>query len=355
MRPAVAIVHTLRPRWAALVRVGVCLAASVALWATSDARQVGPRSNASGPGVRNAHGLAFDGQTTVLFGGASERDVLAETWGWDGRAWRQLAASGPEGRTFPVMVAVPDAGALLFGGRRVLFGATTHPSQFLADLWSWDGRSWTPVLADGGPMGRAEAAGAWDPRRRRLVVFGGYASGRDAVEALGDTWEFGDGGWQAHAPAVAPSARHGAVAWYDVLLGEVVLFGGSGAAADTWSWNGARWLQRDAGTVPGRYNAAVSAGGDGLPVLRFGGWDGTRRRSDAWTWQIGGWQRVFASGPSPEARNHAALAFDSRRNRHVLFGGHDGLRVFGDVWEADARGWRRIFTMPPRRRVDNGH
>lgn len=325
---------------------------SLLCWLALDLSQAGATSADPGPGVRNGHGLAFDGRVSVLFGGANEREVRADTWGWNGRTWRRFADVGPEGRTFAVMVAA-QADVYLFGGRRVLFGRDLRPAQFLSDLWSWNGDHWTRVPATG-PSARAEAAGAWDPRRRRLVVFGGYTARDGALDALGDTWEFGDGQWHELA-VTGPSARYGASAAYDDDLGEVVLFGGNGASADTWSWDGSRWRRLDAGDVPGRYNAAVSAGALGRPMLRFGGWDGTRRQRDTWTLRAGTWRQDVNTGPSPTSRNHAAMTYDAARGRYVLVGGHDGRRVFGDVWEADAQGWRRVFSTPARLRLDNQH
>jgi hypothetical protein len=334
-------------------RIRTWVLVGVACWLGVDAHGIGAAGAQPSPGVRNAHGLAFDGRVSVLFGGANEREVLADTWAWDGRVWQRLAAVGPEGRTFPVMVAAHTEGVYLFGGRRVLFGPDLHAAQFLSDLWLWRGQRWTRVPATG-PDARAEAAGAWDPRRRRLVVFGGYRARDGVLDTLGDTWEFGDGEW--HQAAVhGPSPRHGAVAVFDDDIGEVVLFGGNGASGDTWAWNGSRWRRLEAGTVPGRYNAASSAGAPGLPTLRFGGWDGERRQRDAWTLRTGRWQRALSSGPSPSPRNHAAMTYDAARGRYVLVGGHEGRRVFGDVWEADALGWRRVFSTSARSRVDNLH
>lgn len=293
---------------------------------------------------------------SVLFGGASDREVLADTWGWDGRTWRRFELAGPPARTFPVAVSAPGQGVFLFGGRRVLFGTTLEASQLLADLWRWTGSGWTAIPGSG-PSPRAEAAGAWDPRRARLVIVGGYTVRDGAVEALGDTWEFGDGKWRQHTGEDGPPPRHGALAAFDATLGEVVIFGGNGGLADTWSWNGTRWRQLDAGPAGGRYNAAGAAGHAAMPVLRFGGWDGQRRRQDAWTLRAAQWQPAFPSGgPSPSARNHAAMTFDVQRQRFVLVGGHDGRRVFGDVWEADAaNGWRRMYHLPSRPRIDETH
>lgn len=332
----------------------------VAAWAIAavalDLTGTAQRKRLDGPGVRNAHGLAFDGRASVLFGGASDREVLADTWGWNGRTWRRFDLAGPPARTFPVAVSAPGQGVFLFGGRRVLFGATFEVSQLLGDLWQWTGSVWTAIPGSG-PSPRAEAAGAWDPLRARLVIVGGYTARDGAVEALGDTWEFGDGTWRQFTGKDGPSPRYGALAAYDATVGEVVLFGGNGGLGDTWSWNGTRWRQLGAGPAPGRYNAAGAGGPEAMPVLRFGGWDGQRRRQDAWALRAGGWRPAFrAGGPSPSARNHAAMTFDVRRQRFVLVGGHDGQRVFGDVWETDAgNGWQRVFFQAARQRIDNQH
>lgn len=341
-------------RMAAMRDLRTWILFGLACWLALDVHQIAVGGAERGPGVRNAHGLAFDGRVSLLFGGANEREVLADTWGWNGTSWQPFAAAGPEGRTFPVMAAAQGEGVYLFGGRRVLFGRDLHAAQLLADLWSWRDQRWTRVPGNG-PAARAEAAGVWDRRRRRLVVFGGYTVRGGALESLGDTWEFGDGQWHDTTTAIGPSPRHGAVAAYDDDLGEVVLFGGNGASADTWAWNGVRWRRLEAGSVPGRYNATADGGAEAMPVFRFGGWNGKSRERDAWTLRAGRWQRVFTSGPAPSPRNHAAMTYDAVRGRYVLVGGHDGRRVFGDVWEADGRGWRRALSTPALTRLDNHH
>lgn len=300
--------------------------------------------------VRNGHGLAYDGRITLLFGGADERQVLADTWGWDGVAWRRFDVAGPDARTFPVMTAAEN-GVYLFGGRRVLFGASLELGQLLGDLWHWDGVRWQRIHADG-PAPRAEASGAWDPSRRRLVVFGGYSTTNGAVDRLGDTWEFGDGRWMRVA-GDGPDPRHGAAMAYDPESREVVLFGGNGARSDSWAWNGERWRRLDAGSVPGRFNAVAVTAEWPRALVRFGGWDGRQRSNDTSTLASLTWRPLAGLAPSP--RNHSGLAYDRRRQQVVLVGGHDGERVFGDVWEMGERGWHRVLDVVPRSRVGNGH
>jgi len=308
-------------------------------------------------GVRNAHAMAYDAKrgVVVLFGGADARSVKGDTWIWDGATWTQASEHGPTPRTFPALAF--DGGraqVVLFGGRRVLFGTDADRRTVLADTWVWDGSAWRQVPVTG-PPARAEAVSAYDPRRDRVVLFGGYTDEDGARQRLGDTWEWDGASWTRVA-SDGPAATNGAALAFDAARGKIVLFGGGrpagGPSPDTWEWDGRDWERVTSAVAPGRYNsAAVSdpAGG----VIRFGGWDGTRRVAETWAYRDGGWSLLSTAGPS--ARNHAALAADPRRGRIVLFGGHDGDRVFGDTWEWDGSRWSPRSDQAAEARVDNGH
>lgn len=340
------------------LRTAACCAA--ALWGAilAAAPSHVPLADDDTPGVRNAHALAYDGRVVVLFGGATDRAVLGDTWGWNGSDWSRLAVDGPPPRTFPA-VASDGSRVFLFGGSRVLFGDDSLPEtrdaarRLLADTWTWDGSRWAEVTGPQ-PPARSEAGAAWDPKRKRMVLFGGYTWKAGVREYLQDTWEFNGTAW-ARFSTSGPSPRAGAALAFDPELGQVVLFGGSGAKGDTWFWDGTAWSEVPAPTPPpGRFNAAM-AGPVGGNVLRFGGWDGQLRTNDTWRLRGGLWSLVKTSD-APPARNHAAMTHDTRRGCFVLFGGHDGASVFGDLWERCGTGeWRRVAKTGPRERVPNGH
>jgi hypothetical protein len=305
------------------------------------------------PTVLNAHALAFDGRNLVLFGGADDRRVTGETWLGRGDRWKRARSREPAPRTFPSMVYDSKRGVVvLFGGHRVLFGEGLREENLLADTWIWNGRSWREVRLPPGPSRRAEASIAFDSARGRVVLFGGYTVRGGERQRLGDTWEWDGTRWMLVA-STGPSPRNSPAMTYDARRRRVVLFGGSGATSDTWTWDGVSWQQLETNEVPGRFNAAMAYDEARGVVVRFGGWDRTRRTNDTWELDGAVWKLVAESGPAP--RNHSALTWDPSQRALVLFGGHDGDRVFGDLWEWDGKAWRRLRDFAPRPRVENDH
>ena len=82
-----------------------------------------------GPGARNLFALVGVGGQAYLFGGFTPDGVAADTWNFDGAAWRKLS---PEGR-------IPSArggieGALLADSHMLTFGGSDGSTD-LDDLW----------------------------------------------------------------------------------------------------------------------------------------------------------------------------------------------------------------------------
>jgi hypothetical protein len=317
----------------------------------------GPTSEPASPGVRNGHRLTFDARSArvLMFGGADHERVRDDLWSWDGRSWRRLGASGPGPRTFPGFAFDHARGeALLFGGNRVLFGREGELDTLLADTWVWRGGRWLRREV-AGPPARSEPVMAYDSRRRRVVLFGGYQRTPKGNLRLGDTWEW-DGNRWSRVEAPAPAARSSAALAYDDRRARMVLFGGRATEAlsgDTWEWDGARWERVAGGDAEPRFNPVMAFDSGNDVVVRFGGWTGRVRTGDTWLFRPPRWQELNVGGPAP--RNHSAMAFDGARRRTVLFGGHDGERVFGDTWEWDGARWTQVGDVAPRRRADNGH
>lgn len=188
---------------------------------------------------------------------------------------------------------------------------------------------------------------AYDGTRGRVILFGGA----DASQVCADTWEWNGRKW-VRVSLDGPGPRTFPAMTYDSLRRKVVLFGGNrvlfGSSPeenkflnDTWEWDGRRWVQvQDAGPSP-RAEAAIAFDSRRGRVVLFGGHDragaaGTRL-GDTWEWDGARWLEMKVTGPSP--RNGAALAYDSARGKIVLFGGSTREAVSGETWEWDGKQW----------------
>ncbi len=209
----------------------------------------------------------------------------------------------------------------------VLFGGASDSNLF-ADTWTWDGTEWTQV-ADTGPTARSGHALAYDNARERVVLFGGRTG-----NPLGDTWEW-DGTEWTQVQDVGPSARLAHAMAFDSTASRVVLFGGAGANGtglnDTWLWDGTAWTQAaDTGPDPRAASAMVAA----TTIVLFGGVNSIDPNlpqsnriiyGDSWRWDGKAWTKVQDIGPSP--RWGHGMAFRSDTGRIVLFGGVVRLRT----------------------------
>ena len=290
------------------------------------------QSPAQSPSARYAASMAYDSATSqlVLFGGAGDSGLLADTWIWDGSTWTQQSpATSPPALYYASIAYDPATSQLvLFGG----YGDSANAA--LAGTWTWDGSTWTQQAPAVSPPARSSASMAYDPATSQLVLFGGY--GQSGL--LGDTWTWDGSNWAELSPAASPSARGGSSMAYDPATSQLVLFGGGYATtllADTWTWDGTTWTQQSPATNPTArayssmaYDPATSQlvlfGGLGDPSGPYGLF------GDTWTWDGGTWTQQEPSA-SPSARQDADMAYDPAASQLVMFGGVDPGPL-GDTW-----------------------
>jgi hypothetical protein len=146
--------------------------------------------------------------------------------------------------------------------------------------------AWTRIMPQGiVPQGRYVHSAAYDPVRRRMIVFGGDGP-------RNDTWSLSLTGtpvWTNLSPTHRPSFRRGSAMIYDPVGDRIVLFGGE----DGTSYNDVWMLSLDS-------------------------------PSD--------WTQLFPVGAPPPGRMLTAHAYDPVRDRWIIIGGHDPSALRGDVW-----------------------
>jgi hypothetical protein len=256
--------------------------------------------------------------------------LLEDLWNWDGRRWALLAAKTGVGMLGHQLFADGVGNVFTIRGS----GRTAR----------WNGQVWTTVLEDSS-LRRFNAAGAWDSRRRRYVLYGGKLENPDRIAS--DTWEF-DGTRWAQVAVAGPPPLWMASMVYDAKRGVTVLFGGRDTAVpraprgETWEWNGTTWTQVAANGPPARSSAGMAYDTRRGEAVLFAGMDSVGRPfGDTWLWNGRTWRRANTAGPS--SRQDPLMAFDASRGVTVLFGGAGTTApTLGDTWEWDGKRWREI-------------
>lgn len=172
----------------------------------------------------------------------------------------------------------------------------------------------------------------------------------------------------AGAFASNPSPRAQARMVWDIPNGVGVLFGGIGPldkgtslqhnSAETWLWNGSRWLQRFPATIPPprAIHSMVWDSTRNRAVMFGGRREGTDKDepyfflNDTWVYQNENWSQIQTAA-SPPVRQFGAMTYDESRDKVVLYGGNiqkpvdDTFEARYDTWEFDGLDWTER-TMP---------
>ena len=263
----------------------------------------------------------------MLFGGNTTGQVrLADTWMWKDGCWARLGPIQSPSARFESAAAYDPNGhdVVLYGG------SGCGGSCF--DTWTWNGRAWTEVAATGPQLIGKPVAG-YDPVGRRLLLFGWGPDG-------GQTWSWGGTTWARLHPLVSPQARVGSNLALDPVNGQLMLFGGRagdsvGLLNDTWTWNGSSWTRLSPSTSPPpRYNAAMASWVAGKAVILAGGMVGPDV-GDAWKWDGRTWSQIAPIGERIDA---GAVDVGTRV---LVVGGSDGNALLGDSQSWDGAIWSK--------------
>lgn len=127
----------------------------------------------------------------VIYGGRADHDgdpiPVSTTWEWDGEAWEQKNIPGPGPLTEHAMAYDPlRKKILLYGG---LGGARSCERT-----WEYDGEAWEELFIDGARC-RWRHTLAWDPQRRAVVLFGGITDELCTDGQCQETWSFDGVSW----------------------------------------------------------------------------------------------------------------------------------------------------------------
>lgn len=205
---------------------------------------------AAAPTPRLNSVLAYDiaRRRVVLFGGDDPTGrPLADTWEYDGTQWTAVTpVVSPPARSRATMVYDSARGTVvLHGGFDTQAVSGNVYGLPLGDSWTFDGTTWKRVNAMPRPVDRALHTAAFDRTRGRMLVHsgaghivqGGHGGGSSTTMPR-DTWAFDGSAW-TQLDAIGPPARYSAAMAFDSRRGRALLFGGydqKNMLADLWEW-----------------------------------------------------------------------------------------------------------------------
>ena len=295
------------------------------------------------PDARDGRRAIYDAirDRVVLFGGNGENDVWELSFVGEPQ-WNQLSPLGgpPRGRYGHSMIYDPVQ------DRIIVFAGYSDGDSDLNDVWALslsEPTQWTELIPEGPlPEGRNYHAAIHDPVRHRMLMFGGDNRRLDVL--FDDVWALtlsGSPTWSQISPAgTGPSPRHAHTAVYDPRRDRMLMFGGAPSSPnDVWALS--------LSDTPAWSALSPSGSGPRVRFLHLSFYDsvadqmivfgGNHELNDVWTLSLAGssaWAPIVPFGAvPPEGRHGHTMVHDFKNDRAVVFGGTNASVLLNDCWE----------------------
>lgn len=232
-----------------------------------------PMSPVNSPEVRDWHAMAFDpvSQTVIMFGGHNLNrwpagpNTLGDMWSWDGNDWTQLSPA-----TMPFMRFGHEMVLDQKRNRVVMWGGSSRQSSAVGavshfETWEWDGSNWTQITTANTPTANTFMGLVYDPRRERVVCYGGIVSG----SGIGEVWEYDGNDWTQRTLVGTPLVVGHTDGYFDAALGRVVNFGGATVGNRSTTLNATDFYGPVHDATGSSYGTGC-AGSAGTPTLACG-------------------------------------------------------------------------------------
>jgi N-acetylneuraminic acid mutarotase len=240
-------------------------------------------------------------------------------------------------------------------GRLVLFGGFCQTGTSSSEeVFEYDGATWNKLTVGFAQRGIGQAT-TWDPDKERAVIFGGAVISQPAI-ITSFTNVYEDLLFRAVPETQSqPPARSLMAFDLDPRRDRLVMFGGlteftGEFVHDFWAFQNGRWFA-------GTNSITAPAGGCDNPLSAL---DTDRNKlvilcqgSDVWEFDGTTWKEFTALDPVPNARRFAAMVYDQKLKKTVLFGGFLNNNYRNDTWTWDGTKWVELDIdnddRPPHR------
>lgn len=268
----------------------------------------------------------------------------AEVWKWDGSNWTKIGGGATpvngswDGNTYEGVYSLTTDGTNLYAGLGITAGD--------AEVWKWDGSSWTKIGGDslnGGWTNYAEQIWTMDYFGGKLYAgLGSSANDAEVWEWDGSSWSKigGDSvnsGWTTNYEMVSSLTNDG-----------TNLYAGLGLTAgdsEIWKWNGSSWSKIGGDSLNGSWDTTIET----VRSLRYfgstlyAGLGDTAGDAEVWTWNGSTWTKIGGDTLNSSWANSTyeqvgGFAWDGTN----LYAGLGTSNGDGEVWEWSGGIWTKI-------------
>ena len=310
-----------------------------------------PAGPSPSPRYRQATLLDATRRRLVVFGGVDASSYRNDVWVLslaDGASWELLATTGtpPSSRYGPGAMIDPVLDRLVvFGGRTQSSGSSGAASALTLGAT----HAWTTVTqSTARPSARELAATAVDTRRGQWLLIGGTNGANSGLTVYGDAWRTPVAAalaWSADLTPPTPTAVEQAAGIYDPVRRRMLVYGGLNGTVQSTLWalgldGTPQWtLLTPVGSTPPalrQHTAVYDPVRDRMVV--YGGLEpGSSYSGDVWALDLAEpmtWHLLAPASPSgaPDPRAAHVAIYDPVRDRMIVHGGIHLSTHYADTW-----------------------
>jgi hypothetical protein len=279
---------------------------------------------------------------TDVYVGLGNQTTDAAVWKWDGSVWTIIGGEGIN-NSWPSQL-YEDVYSMTTDGTNLYVGLGVTAGD--GEVWMWNGTTWTKIGGDGINNGWQVSIyeTVWSLDYFGGTLYAGIGSSANEAEVWswnGTTWtkiggDSVNSGWTTNYEYVAALTNDG-----------TNLYAGIGATAndaEVWSWNGTTWTKIGGDSV----NSGWTTNYETVRSLRYfggilyAGIGDTAGEAEVWSWDGALWTKIGGDGlaGSWSAVYEAVYSFGYvGTNLYAGLGNGNGE---GEVWMWDGAAWTKI-------------
>lgn len=277
-----------------------------------------------------------------VYVGIGNQTADAEVWRWNGSAWAQIGGDGINSswsdQTFE------DVNSLTTDGTHIYAGLGTGAGD--AEVWMWDGSTWTKIGGDA-------INSSWAVNTFEIVpsltyynsrLYAGLGSGANDAEVWswnGSSWTKigGDslnGGWTTNYEMVASLSNDG-----------TNLYAGLGVSAgdgEVWRWNGTSWTKIGGDSINSGWGSNIETVRSLMYVgsTLYAGLGDSSDDASVWSWNGSAWTQVGGDGIAGSWDVSYEAVYSLGTDGTHLYAGLGSGNGDGEVWELNGGSWSQV-------------